>query len=112
MLLRKRLTILLGAAMMLTLLVAAPAFAYHCTNVSKQAGAGSIGTYNVGTETFTSSGKNGGGFITVTDGATFSYDIYLHQLLPEGALAAGPGGDDHCDGKAVDDALACLGISH
>ena len=110
MLLRKRLTVLLAAAMMLTLLAAAPALAHHCTNVSKQAGAGSIGTYNVATETFTPA-QPGGGFITITDGATFSYDVYLHQTLPEGALAAGPGGDDQCDGQAVDNALACLGIA-
>ncbi len=110
MLLRKRLTVVLVAAMVLTMMVAAPAFAHQCTNVSKKAGAGSIGTYNIVTETFTPSKSGGGGFITITDGSTFSYDIYLHQTLPEGAFAAGPGGDDECDGKAVDNALACLGI--
>lgn len=110
MLLRKRLTIFVVAAMVLTMMVAAPAFAHQCTNVSKKSGAGSIGTYNVVTETFTPSKSGGGAFITFTDGSTFSYDVYLHDTLPEGALAAGPGGDDECDGKAVDNALVCLGI--
>jgi len=114
--LRKKLAVLVAAIMMLTAMTAAPAFAHYCSNVSKKAGAGSIGTYNVVTESFTPAKKpapNGGngGFITFTDGG-FSYDVYLHQTLPEGALAAGPGGDDQCDGQAVDNALACLGIPH
>ncbi|MFO7624484.1 MAG: hypothetical protein R6V73_09030 [Anaerolineales bacterium] len=94
------------------------AFAHYCTPVNKKAGAGSVGTYNVVTETFTPSRNNvkadmsNGGFITFTDGEFFSFDIFSHQLLPEGALASGPGGDDHCDGKGIDDALACLGIPH
>ncbi len=113
---RNRLVVCLAAVMMLTVMAAAPAFAHHCTNVSKKAGAGSIGTYNVVTESFTPakkpSGKGeNGGFITFTDGR-FSYDVYLHRTLPEGALAAGPGGDDQCDGQAVDDVLDCLGIPH
>ncbi len=116
MLLRKRLTVFLVAATILTMMTAAPALAHHCTNVSKKAGAGSIGTYNIVTNTFTPAknlngeGSNGG-FITFTDGS-FSYDIYLHQTLPDGALAAGPNGADQCDGQAVDDALDCLGIPH
>ncbi len=113
---RKKLAVLVAALMMLTVMAAAPAFAHYCTNVSKKAGAGSVGTYNVVTESFTPAKKpagkgENGGFITFTDGS-FSYDIYLHQTLPEGALAAGPGGDDQCDGQAVDNALACLGIPH
>jgi hypothetical protein len=110
MLLRKRLTVFLAAAMMLTMMSAAPAFAHHCTNASKEAGAGSIGTYNVVTESFTPSKSGGGAFITFTDGSTFSYDVYQHHTLPDGALAAGPGGDDECDGQGIDDAFDCLGI--
>lgn len=84
--------------------------AHYCTNVSKQAGAGSMGTYNVVTETFTPTKKGGGAFVTFTDGQSFSYDVLMHNTLPDGALAAGRGGDDTCDGQGIDNALACLGI--
>ena len=110
MLLRKRLTVVLATALMLTM-SAAPAFAHHCTNANKKLGAGSMGTYNVVTESFTPSKSGGGAFVTFTDGSTFSYDIYQHRTLPAGALEAGPGGDDRCDGRGIDDALACLGIT-
>jgi len=111
MLLRKRLTVFLAAAMTLTMMSAAPAFAHHCTNVSKNPGAGSIGTYNVATDTFTPAREHGGGgFVTITDGSTFSYDVFANRTLPEGAMKAGPQGDSECDGVGIDDALACLGI--
>ncbi|MDP9357860.1 MAG: hypothetical protein M3R02_21760 [Chloroflexota bacterium] len=97
-----------GAAA-LALIAVTPASAHFCSNVSKQAGAGSISTLNIATGQFTENQKNGG-FVTITDG-TFSYDVFLHQMLPDGALAAGPDGDDACDGRAVDFALACLGIT-
>jgi len=110
MLLRKRLTVFLAAAMMMMVMSAAPAFAHHCTNVNKQAGAGSIGTVDIsvpeGEPTFT---KANGAFITITDDSTFSYDVFYHRTLPEGAMASGPG-DSECDGRGIDDALACLGI--
>ena len=108
---RKKLAVLVAAIMMLTAMTAAPAFAHYCSNVSKKAGAGSIGTYNVVLEEFDTPVNRGGGFITLTDGSTFAYDVFLHQTLPDGAMVAGPGGDDECDGQAVDDALVCLGIS-
>ena len=99
--------------MMLTMMVAAPAFAHHCANVDKKAGAGSIGTVNISTgeEEFT---KKNGGFVTVTgereDGSTFSYDTFAHKTLPDGAMAAGPEGDSECDGRGIDDVLACEGV--
>jgi hypothetical protein len=94
------------------------AFAHYCTPANKKDGAGSIGTYNIMTGQFTPN-KNyvkenmgNAGFITITDGQTFSYDVFLHQTLPAGALASGPEGDNGCDGRGVDDALTCLGIPH
>jgi hypothetical protein len=69
-----------------------------------------MGTYNVITETFTPTKQGGGAFVTFTDGQSFSYDIFEHNTLPAGALAAGPGGDDMCDGQGIDNALDCLGI--
>lgn len=112
MLLRKKLAVLVAATLMLVISAASPAFAHHCTNVSKKAGAGSIGTFNIVTETFTPAKENGGGgaFITITDGSSFSYDVFVHRTLPEGAMAAGPDGDSECDGVGIDDAFACLGI--
>jgi hypothetical protein len=50
--------------------------------------------------------------VTFTDGASFAYDSFLHQFLPDGALAAGPDGDNVCDGRGVGEALTCLGIPH
>ena len=111
--LRSKLLVFLVTAMMLTIMAAAPAFAFHCTPVNKKAGAGSIGTVNVdtGEETIT---KKNGGFITVTgtreDGSTFSYDVFAHGTRPDGAMAAGPEGDSECDGRGIDDALACEGV--
>jgi hypothetical protein len=107
---RKRLLVATLFALMLTAFVATSAFAHYCTNPNKQDGAGSIGTYNVVTETFEPKQPNGG-FLTITDGATFSVDIFSHQTLPAGALAAGPGGDDQCDGLGVDSFLACIGAT-
>ena len=104
-----RIVALAGAVALSITLTTSSALAHYCTPVNKQAGAGSIGTYNVVTESFTPN-QRGGAFITVTDGATFSYDVYRRDVLPEGALAAGSGGDDQCDGQGVDNALVCLGI--
>jgi hypothetical protein len=107
---RKRLFTATLFALMLTAFFATSAFAHYCTNPNKKAGAGSIGTYNVVTETFEQNQPNGA-FITFTDEATFSVDIYIHQTLPAGALAAGPGGDDQCDGLGIDSFLACIGVT-
>ena len=109
---KTRIASTIGALALMLAVGSGTALAHYCTSANKVDGAGSIGTYNVVTERFTPSGRRGGAFVTVTDGARFSYDIYIHQTLPEGALAAGPGGDDMCDGRGVDRALDCLGIQH
>ncbi len=91
------------------------ALAHYCTPAPKPIGAGSIGEYNIDTGEWTPSGLKNGGFVTFTgtwEGNPFTYDLFLHQTLPEGALASGPEGDNHCDGRGVDSALACLGIPH
>ena len=113
---KKNLFVATALVLMLSVFVTTTAFAHFCTNPNKKDGAGSIGTYNVVTESFEAGKKvndirPNGGFVTFTDGATFWVDIYLHQLLPEGALASGPGGDDQCDGKGVDNFLACIGVA-
>ena len=107
-LLRKKLLVVLAVTMLLAMSVASPAFAHQCANVSKNPGAGSIGTVNLATgeETIT---REHGGFVTFTDGSS-SFDVFIHKTLPEGAHEAGPGGDDECDGVGVDDAAVCLGL--
>jgi hypothetical protein len=107
---QRRFLVAIVFAFVLTAFVTTSAFAHVCTNANKRDGAGSIGTYNIVTETFEPSNQPNGGFVTITDGATFSYDVFLHDVLPEGALAAGPGGDDQCDGMGVDSFLACIGF--
>jgi hypothetical protein len=112
-----RLTLAAASAVVLALFVTSAAFAHACYPADKPSGAGSIGVFNIATGTFTP-GKNNpgnfnnGGFVTFTDGANFAYDLFLHQYLPAGALAAGPEGDNVCDGRGVDEALTCLGIPH
>jgi hypothetical protein len=105
MLLRNRLTVFLAAAMMMVM-SAAPAFAHHCTNVSKNSGAGSVGTFNTSTNTFTPT-KDHGGFVTITDGSTFSYDVFISGTRPDGAMASGPDGANRCDGRGIDDLEVC-----
>jgi hypothetical protein len=112
---KRRLLMATMFALLLTVFVTTSAFAHICTNANKKDGAGSIGTYNIADGTFTpnkplNANASNGGFVTFTDGVN-SFDLYLHQLLPEGALAAGPGGDDQCDGLGVDNFLACIGAA-
>ena len=95
-------------ALLAILMVTSLVSAHYCTNPNKPEGAGSMGTLNIVTGE-TDFDKKNGGFLTVTDGAGLSIDVFNHVLLPEGALNAGPG-DDQCDGKGVDNALVCLGI--
>ena len=106
---RKRFTVSLIFALLLVVFVTNTAFAHYCTKVENKYGAGYIGVVNIvtGEETIT---KQNGGFITVTDGETFSYDILMHNLAPDGAMRSGPGGSSQCDGKGIDNALVCLGF--
>lgn len=106
----------LAAVALLSVVGTSSAFAHHCTPINKKAGAGSIATINVATGSFTIHRRNAidwerekahGGFITITNG-DWSYDVFVHQTLPDGAFAAGPEGDDHCDGRGVDEVMACL----
>lgn len=119
---KNRIATVVAAGAMALVVAAGSASAHYCTPANKADGAGSVGTYDISTGTFTpgkrlmpgfnpDTGAVNGGFVTFTDG-TVSFDFFMHQTLPEGALASGPGGDDHCDGQGVDSALACLGIPH
>jgi hypothetical protein len=114
--LSKRLGVATITAVLLAAVMASAAFAHACFPANKPGGASSIGIYDVSTGTFTPARENGGdlyngGFVTFTDGQGFYLDVFLHELLPEGALEAGPDGDNMCDGVGIDFALACLGVT-
>lgn len=103
--------------LMMALLVTTSAFAHVCTNPNKPVGAGSIGTYNIMSGDFVpgphfnayNENHTNGGFVTITDGASFTVDVFSNTILPEGALDAGPGDDNYCDGIGIDLFLACIG---
>lgn len=113
---------ILGLTLALTL--SGSALAHHCTNPNKKTGAGSVGIVTLDPVTFDfisfepthPSGKDGnqksgrdvGGFITIVVGDQ-SFDIFVQNTLPDGAMNAGPG-DNLCDSVGIDDALACLGL--
>lgn len=113
----RRLLISTTLVALLALLVTTSAFAHLCTNPNKPTGAGSIGTYNILTGEFVpgphfnayNMNHVNGGFVTITDGASFTVDVFANTLLPEGALDAGPGDDNYCDGIGIDLFLACIG---
>jgi hypothetical protein len=125
---KRRLVTATVFALMLTVFVTTSAFAHYCVNPQKKAGAGSIGTItvillpdgNIDLVSFEPGKKlnaddpfeaSNGGFLTFTDGASWSYDIFLHPGLPLGALQSGPGGLDMCDGHGIDFVIACLGLT-
>ena len=79
MLLRKKLSMLVATAMMLTLLAASPAFAVHCVNDHKPRGAG--------TQAFEHNGGTAG-FVDVSQFGGPEEDVFVHPSkgsLPEGA---------------------------
>lgn len=118
---KKRFTFASLFAIVMALAVAGSAFAHYCTPTQKLPGAGSVGVFNIVTGEFTPgkvklADRNGdglpdnGGFISFTDGENFYFDVFMHTVLPDGALASGPDGDNMCDGMGIDNALVCLGI--
>jgi hypothetical protein len=112
---QRRLLVSVVFALMLAMFVTTSAFAHFCVNANKKDGAGSIGTYDFATDTFTpnfngKSGNSNGGFVSVVwvDGTV--YDIFVHNLLPNGAQAAGPDGVSMCDGQGIDYFWTCIGV--
>lgn len=101
-------------ALLIAIMATSVVSAHYCTNPQKPTGAGSIGVVNIATDEaeFT---KRNGGFITLTDGAGITVDLFIHAqekhnfALPAGALNSGPG-DSQCDGKGIDNALVCFGV--
>jgi hypothetical protein len=118
----RRLFVSLMFALMLTVFVTTSAFAHFCINPNKQEGAGSVLTITaitledgtielvsiVPNKKLNATGSNGGFITVILDGT--AYDLFAHNLLPDGALASGPDGDNMCDGHGVDYLWACLGV--
>ncbi len=104
----KRWVVAVAGAAALIVAVAGPAAAHDCINASKPAGAGSVGTVDVGDASFTPSGKRGSGLVTLTDGTEAgTAAAFIHTSLPDGAGTAGPG-DNMCDGIGIDDGPTCF----
>lgn len=119
---KRRLFVSLMFALMLSVFVTTSAFAHFCTPANKEAGAGSALTITAVTledgtiqlvsmvpnKKLNATGSNGGFITVILDGA--AYDLFAHNLLPDGALASGPDGANMCDGQGIDYLWACLGV--
>jgi len=88
------------------------ASAHFCFVENKPAGAGSAGTFEVTTETFTPT-QGGGAFATVTINGNPIGDVFIH--IPQGGPNAGNetippvamGVQDNCDGKGLGELTEC-----
>ena len=110
---KRRLLLAVVLALMLSGVLANVALAFDCNNPNINDNA-VVGVFDIATETFTPNKANWGSFDKV-HGAWVkllfpwgdSYNVFVHRLLPDGALNAGPG-DNLCDGIGIDDLDACL----
>ena len=88
------------------------ASAHFCFVENKPAGAGSAGTFEVTTETFTQT-QGGGAFVTATADGVPIGDVFIH--VPQGGPNAGNetippvamGVQDNCDRKGLGELLDC-----
>lgn len=107
-------------SLVLSLLVAAlvtnVALAFECTNPNVNDHA-VVGIFDAATGTFTPTKPNWGSFEKV-HGAWVkivfpwgqSFNIFVHGVLPDGALDSGPG-ENGCDGVGIDDVEVCLAMT-
>jgi hypothetical protein len=111
---RLRLFTLFGVTTV-ALVLAVPAFGFNCSVAKKPPTAGAVGIVDITTDEFTPLKRNPGteerphgGFVALTDGASFTASTFLHA--PDGVLPpARPGGSqDNCDGKGIDSLEACF----
>ena len=88
---------------------AGPASAFDCNNPNKAAGSGgTIGTYNVATDTFTPSGAPGNPvFVEILLPTGTSTFLFVHAAKGVGGVVPGAKG---CDGKGLDNFEACMGV--
>jgi hypothetical protein len=120
-------TLMVLLALAGSLVAATPrAFAFECFVADKPTGAGSLGTVNFTTGTFTpikpnpfSDGHLHGAFVTATNGSTFTRDLFVNAptkaRAPFAEPSVIPGATKQesmgkgCDGKGLDDVGACQG---
>jgi hypothetical protein len=111
---RLRVFALLGVTTV-ALVLAVPAFGFDCAVAKKPPTAGAVGIVDITTEEFTPLKRNPGteerphgGFVVLTDGASFTASTFLHA--PDGVLppvrSGGP--QDNCDGKGLESLEACF----
>jgi hypothetical protein len=112
---RLRVFALLGVATVV-LVLAVPAFGFDCSVAKKPPTAGAVGIVDITTDDdFTPLKSNPGtdehphgGFVVLTDGASFTASTFLHA--PGGVLppvrSGGP--QDNCDGKGLDSLEECF----
>ena len=122
----KRMLIALAAAGSILVATGGQALAFDCTVANKPVGAGSAATVNINTGATTPNKANPGtdqhvhgGFITLTDGTSFSADTFVHAPTNAQAPFAQPGVNPGatqqelqgrgCDGKGLDTLDACFG---
>ena len=112
---KRRLVLSLVLGLMMAALMTNVALAFECTNPNINDNA-VVGTFDADTGVFTPNKPNWGGFEKV-HGAWVkivfpwgqSFNIFVHGVLPDGALDSGPG-ENGCDGKGIDDIEACLAM--
>ncbi len=104
-------------ALMLGGMMTNAALAFDCNNPNINPNA-VVGTFTVATGTFTPNKANWGSFDSGFHGAWVeivfpwgaSYNIFVQNLLPDGARDSGPG-ENGCDGIGIDDLDVCLAMT-
>jgi len=114
---KSRFVIAVVVALMAAALMANVALAFECTNPNLNDKA-LIGEFDIATETFTPYKANWGSLEAFKFHGAWvklifpwgqSFNVFVHGVLPDGALDSGPG-ENGCDGKGIDDIEACLAM--
>jgi len=88
--------------------VASPALAHNCYNTQRSGTGGTVGTYDVATDTFTESGQKGNpAFVRLVFPDGSSGYVFVHSASEVNDYVV-PGAKD-CDGKGLDNFEACFG---
>jgi hypothetical protein len=108
-----KLVLTMVLALILGGMVTNAALAFDCNNPNINDNA-LLGEFNIATGTFTPYKANWGSFdqlhgayVKLVFPTGNAYNVWVHGILPSGALDAGPG-NNLCDGVGIDDTEACL----